>query len=152
MLTVWVLWCWPSEFLADRISCGELGPYQVSLSGVKVIMMFLRVFMVESLSQAATGWILALECLLSGTRGSQWLRLVLSNINWPCRSRRPALRSFARYRRLLGVTTGVPIVLSQGKKRAGIGPARGLVLARRTWFPNHFAVGGNCVVSRFVEL
>jgi hypothetical protein len=43
-------------------------------------MTFMRVLVVESLYQAVTGWILALECLLLGAQGSQWLRLVLSDV------------------------------------------------------------------------
>jgi hypothetical protein len=43
-------------------------------------MTFMCVLLVESLDQVATGWIAALICLLPGTHGSQWLRLVLSDI------------------------------------------------------------------------
>jgi hypothetical protein len=42
--------------------------------------MFMHVLMVESLCQAATRHILVLECLLLGTRGSLWLRPILSSI------------------------------------------------------------------------
>jgi hypothetical protein len=43
-------------------------------------MMFMCVLLVELLDQVATGRIAALVCLLLGTRGSQLLRLVLSDI------------------------------------------------------------------------
>jgi hypothetical protein len=93
------------SFSADRISCGEPLPCQASLSGVKVIMMFMRVLEMESLCQAATGWILALECLLSGTCGSQWLRLVLAGVKLPCRPMMPVSESYAQDQRLPGDAT-----------------------------------------------
>jgi hypothetical protein len=43
-------------------------------------MAFIRVLMVESLCQTATGRISALECLVPGPRGSQWLRPILFGI------------------------------------------------------------------------
>jgi hypothetical protein len=43
-------------------------------------MTFMHVLVVESLCQAAMGWIPSLGCLLSDARESQWLCLVLSDI------------------------------------------------------------------------
>jgi hypothetical protein len=89
-------WRWPSGFFADWISCGEPRPHQVSLSNVRVtIIMFMRVLVVESLCQTTMGWILTLECLLSGARGSQWLHLILYVIKWLCRLMMSIFESFA---------------------------------------------------------
>jgi hypothetical protein len=46
---------------------GEPRPYRVSLSDVRVIIAINRV-LVELLYQVVKGWVLALECLLSGVR------------------------------------------------------------------------------------
>jgi hypothetical protein len=55
----------------DQISCGEPHLYRTSLSGVRVIMMLMRVLMAESLCQAMTGQISTPECLSLGACGSQ---------------------------------------------------------------------------------
>jgi hypothetical protein len=54
---------------------------QASLSSASVIMAFMRILMVESVWQATTGWFPALECLVLGSHGRQWLCLALSYIN-----------------------------------------------------------------------
>jgi hypothetical protein len=64
----------------DWITHGEPCHYRASLSDVRVIMTFMRVLMVESLCQAAMGWISALKCLLLGAHGSLWLCIVLCGI------------------------------------------------------------------------
>jgi hypothetical protein len=64
----------------DRIFRGEPRPYQASLSDVRVIMTFMRIFMVELSCQAAMRRIPALECLLPGTRGRLCFRFILSSI------------------------------------------------------------------------
>jgi hypothetical protein len=88
-------WCCPSESIVDWISCGEPCPYRASLSGVRIIMMFMHAPVMESLCQIAMRWISTLKFLLPCTRGSQWLRLALSGIKWPHHPRMPALRSLA---------------------------------------------------------
>jgi hypothetical protein len=104
-----LFWCWPSGSLVNQIFCGEPHFYRASLSDVRVIMTFMCVLMVELLCQAGMGWISALECMLSGARGSQWLCLILSGIKWLRHPRIPALWSLARYQRpqvwLLGART-----------------------------------------------
>jgi hypothetical protein len=85
------LGCWPSGSLVDRILCGEACPYRVSSSDIRVIITIMRVFMVKLLCQVVTGQVPVLECLLLGTRGRQWLCLVLSDIKWPCYPRIPTL-------------------------------------------------------------
>jgi hypothetical protein len=71
----------------------------VSLSNVRVIMAFMCVLVVESLCQAMMGWIPALDWLLLGASGSQWLRLVLFGIKCPHHPRAPRLlESLDRYR------------------------------------------------------
>jgi uncharacterized membrane protein len=64
-----IFWCWPFRFSADRIYCGEPHPRHVSLSGDKVIMMFMHVLVVESLYQVVIGWIPTHKCPLLGARG-----------------------------------------------------------------------------------
>jgi hypothetical protein len=77
------------------------------LSDVRVIMAIIRVLVVESVCQAATGWIQALECVLLGSSGSQRLCLTLTGIKWPCRLRSLALGSLVRYLRPPDMATGV---------------------------------------------
>jgi hypothetical protein len=67
----------------DQVFYGEPHPYRVRLSNVRGIMMIMHVLVMELLCQAVKGWILALNCLLPGTHGRQWLRLVLPGIEWP---------------------------------------------------------------------
>jgi hypothetical protein len=64
----------------DWIFCREPYSYWASLSDVRVIKTFMRVLVVESLCQAAMGWISTLECLLLDARGSMWLHLILFGI------------------------------------------------------------------------
>jgi hypothetical protein len=71
-------------------------------------MTFMHVLVVELLCQAVMGRISALECLLSSTRGSQWLHLVLFGIKWSRYLRTSALRLLARYRTPPGVAIGGP--------------------------------------------
>jgi hypothetical protein len=66
----------------DWIFDGGPRPRRASLSDVKIIMMFMRVLMLESLCQTVMGHISALKFLASGPCGSQWLRLVLSGLKW----------------------------------------------------------------------
>jgi hypothetical protein len=136
-------WCWLSRSLVDRIFCGEPRPHWTSLSDVRGIMMFMRILMVESLCQAAMGWISALQCLLSDVRGSLWLCLVLSNIKWSCWPRMSASRSLVQNWRLPDdATQGTGCVLSRGKKGTGTGPAWRLALVRHTWIPSHLPLDG----------
>jgi hypothetical protein len=69
-------------------------------------MTFMHILVVELLCQAAMGWIPTLKCLLPGTRGSQWLRLVLSGVKWPHHPRTLVVGSLARYRRPHGMASG----------------------------------------------
>jgi hypothetical protein len=69
----------------------------VSLSDVKVIMVIMRVLMEELPCQAVMGHIPILECLLSGTRGLLWLRLVLPGIKWHRYLKTPALWPLTQY-------------------------------------------------------
>jgi uncharacterized protein YjeT (DUF2065 family) len=86
-------------------------------------MMFMRVLEMESLCQAATGWILVLECLLSGTCGSQWLRLVLAGVKLPCRPMMPVSGSYAQDQRLPGDATVSGVCVCRGKRGTGTSSA-----------------------------
>jgi hypothetical protein len=78
-------------------------PYRVSLSDVRVIMVFICILRVELLCQAVMRQIPALKCLLLGPRGSQWLRLVLTGSKWSRHPRTLAHGLFAQYRRPPGM-------------------------------------------------
>jgi hypothetical protein len=83
-----------SGSFVDRVSRGEPYPRGVGLPCDRVMMALIHVHRVmESFHLATIGWIPSLECLLEGTRGSQWLRLVLSNIKCPHCPRAPTPRS-----------------------------------------------------------
>jgi hypothetical protein len=72
-LTIWVL-CRLDPLWRTPLSLG--GPIQCqSHHGLRRVL-----YVVEPLCQAAMGWLPALECLLPGTSGGQWLRPVLSSV------------------------------------------------------------------------
>jgi hypothetical protein len=89
--------CWPSRSLVDRIFYGELRPYRMSLSNVKVIMMIMRALVVELLCQTVIGRISGLESLSPHTHGRRWICLTLCDIKWTHYPRIPVLGSLARY-------------------------------------------------------
>jgi hypothetical protein len=79
-----------SGSFVDRVSRGEPYPRGVGLPCARVMMALIRVHRVmESFHLATIGRIPSLECLLEGTRGNQWLRLILSNIKCPHCPRMP---------------------------------------------------------------
>jgi hypothetical protein len=63
-------WRRSSESSTDRISYEEPRPHLANLSGVRIVMKFMDVHVVELLCHTAIGRILALECLFLDAHGA----------------------------------------------------------------------------------
>jgi hypothetical protein len=66
--------------MVDHFSYGEAAFIRMNLSDVRMITVIMRILVKELLYRAVTGWILVLECLLSGAFGHLWLHPVMPDI------------------------------------------------------------------------